>query len=142
MSDGMFKIRPRVEPPAEAVEAKPEEFTGAKPPVEPIFEEGRVGIVKNSKRFVISIVWFIGALFMLVLLFSGTPYEFREDRFNGKSVAMGTSTGSLFSPPANDKRAIPHLLAGQFLIELGVLVGITGGALWALGWRPRRGDHI
>ena len=31
--------------------------------------------------------------------------------------------------------AAPHVLVGQFLLELGVLVGITAGALWALGWR-------
>lgn len=180
MSDEMFKIVPIVGPPQRAAWAEPKEPTAPEPPAEsaapgppaePIFEEGRVGIVRNTKRFVTAIltsaVWLFGAVFMLVLLFSGTPYEFREDRGNGHWVARGTSTGSLFSPPENgdpytlrsvdpdtqqyvyrtfyrahSEYAIPHLLAGQFILELGVLVGIAGGALWILGWRPRRGDHI
>ena len=115
MSDEMFKIVPIVGPPQRAAWAEPKEPTAPEPPAEsaapgppaePIFEEGRVGIVRNTKRFVTAIltsaVWFFGAVFMLVLLFSGTPYEFREDRGNGHSVARGTSTGSLFSPPGND----------------------------------------
>ena len=59
-------------------------------------------------------MWVLGAFFLMLLLFAGTPYEYRTYRADGAWMVRGTSVGSLFSPPANGDPYVAMGRDGQY----------------------------